>query len=63
VLLKSFAEFIAVAMKMVDAFRDDFAFEILPGASSDAVSGVDGCHTIHGGLVTGISVGRERWAG
>src|SRR5258707_926129 len=32
----------------VDAFRDNFAFEILPGPRSDAVASVDGGHAIHG---------------
>src|SRR3954447_16930243 len=35
-------------MEIVDAFRDDFALEILPGAASDPIPSVDGRRTIHG---------------
>src|SRR5207253_8976920 len=41
-------ELIVVAMQIVDAFRDDFALEILPRAASDAIARVDGDRAIHG---------------
>ena len=39
---------IVVAMQIIDAFRDNFALEILPGAAPDAVAGVDGDPAIRG---------------
>jgi len=36
------------AVEIFDGLGDDLAFEILPGAAPDAVTGVDGRGTIHG---------------
>src|SRR5262249_6088584 len=36
------AEFVVVAVKIVDVLGDNLAFEILPGAASDAIAGIDG---------------------
>src|SRR5215469_2180271 len=36
------AQFVAVAMEIVDASGHNFAFEILPGARTDAITGVNG---------------------
>src|SRR5262249_519279 len=36
------AEFVVVAMKIIDVLSDDLTFEILPGAPSDAIAGIDG---------------------
>src|SRR3954454_18933837 len=41
-------QFIIIAMEIVDSFRDDFALEILPRATSDAIAGIDCRGTIHG---------------
>src|SRR5437660_290413 len=40
------AEFVVVAMKIVDVLGDDLVFEILPGAASDAVAGIDGLRAV-----------------
>jgi len=42
------AQFILVAMQIIDAFRDNFALEILPRAGSNPLASIDGRRTIHG---------------
>src|SRR4029453_15774551 len=48
------AELVVVAVKIVDVLRNDLPFEILPGAASDTIAGVDGLRAV-GGL--GAQVG------
>src|SRR5689334_353951 len=40
-------QFIVVAMEIVEAFRDDFALEILPRAAPDPIPSVDGGCTVY----------------
>src|SRR5947199_3524389 len=39
-------QLVAVAMQIVEAFCDNFALEILPGAATDAIASVDGRRAI-----------------